>query len=121
MNVDTRDMDLLARAMNAALKRHETAAMNIANSSTPGFKARAVKFEEAFREALDKDPRSALTVEPEVFIDEDAPASADGNSVNLERELGLQQKNSTVYGVLNAVLRHKITTMKSAITGQPRG
>lgn len=103
----------LETAIAGLAERQRVTTDNIANLETPGFQARAVKFEENLADALNsKNPSSARIENLETG---DLPGH-NGNNVNLERELinatktGLQQKliTGTVtsrFGWMNTVLK----------------
>lgn len=114
------EADLLARVMDASVKRHETTARNLANINTPGYRAQEVRFEESFREALEDDQSKALEVRPEIAEVEGLHVKADGNNVVMEREFSLMQRNAAVFNVMNSVLRQKFAMVKQAISGSPR-
>jgi flagellar basal-body rod protein FlgB len=120
MNVTGTEVDILAKVMDASVRRHEVAAANLANVNTPNFKAKEVRFEEAFREAMKRDDDAALEVEPEVVESEGAVVKVNGNSVSMERELGLIHKNSLAFQVYNTMLRQKLSTLRAAISGSGR-
>jgi len=120
MRLTGTEVDLLAHAMSAAVKRHETAAANLANANTPGFKAKEVRFEASFRAALAEGPKAALAVRPEVVLAEGLDEKSDGNNVLAEREYGLMQKNALVFNVMSAALRQKLAAMRHAISGSAR-
>ena len=46
-------LTLLARLMDVAVLSNEVHAANLANSNTPGYRAKAVAFDSAFQSALD--------------------------------------------------------------------
>ncbi len=117
MKILDENLDLLAKLMSVSSKRHEVHAANLANLNTPGYVARDVKFEAAFRNALkESGPGSAMNVEAAV-VESDAPKKADGNSVHLEREFNVLQKNQMIFNVYAQILKHELQTIKRAIGG----
>ena len=120
MNIGGIEVDLLARALDVSVKRHEVAATNLANIDTPQYRAKELRFEAAFRNAIKRDPKEALDLEPEIIDDESATEKSDGNTVSLEKEVGVMNKNALAFQVLGSAMRHKLSLMKQAITGAPR-
>ena len=115
------DLALMSRLMSVATKRHEVTAMNLANINVPEFRARTLRFEEDFQQALrEGGADKALTVRAQVEVDEDAPIKADGNSVHLEREFALMQKNQLLYGVWSTIMKKKLDHIRMAISGGNR-
>lgn len=103
----------LETAIAGLAQRQRVTTDNIANIETPGFQARAVKFEENLTEAVNA--RSPERTRIDNLETGDLPGH-NGNNVILERELvtatktGLQQKliTGTVtsrFGWMNAVLK----------------
>lgn len=104
---------LLQQAMNAASLRHRVIANNLANVNTPGYRALEVQFEDELAKHL-KDPKAAVPTVAEA----DLPERADGNTVDLDRELGAMNKNSLLYQAASQVLATRIAALRSAIAGR---
>ena len=71
MSFNDKTIDALATALNFRQMRQEIIASNIANSETPGYKAKRIDFEEALARALDVDGQSSLKAtdkRPEIKI-----------------------------------------------------
>lgn len=109
--------DITSVALNTAIaglsERQRVTTDNIANLETPGFQARAVKFEDNLADAINGQHPEQTRVEN--LGTGDLPGQ-NGNNVNLETELitatetGLQQKliTGTVtsrFGWMNTVLK----------------
>jgi flagellar basal-body rod protein FlgB len=109
--------DITSVALNTAIaglsERQRVTTDNIANLETPGFQARAVKFEDDLADAINGQHPEQTRVEN--LETGDLPGQ-NGNNVNLERELitatktGLQQKliTGTVtsrFGWMSTVLK----------------
>jgi flagellar basal-body rod protein FlgB len=95
---DTSDAALsaiLRRQMTIAAARQTIAAGNLANVSTPGFKAREGDFASALDASISRplattDPRHLqppLSASPQVKEAEGLPERRDGNTVQIDREL----------------------------------
>ena len=112
-------------------------AANIANSETPGYKARKVDFEEQLTRALDR-RGSALTrtnenhvplhgglkslerVTPEVKIS-DEPNLNGVNNVNIDMEIADMATNQIMFAMSTKLLSSRYKMLKSAILGRSVG
>lgn len=110
--------DVTMTALNSALRglslRQRVTADNIANISTPGYRAGRVDFESALRSALDDgtspDVTGAIGASAE-------PTRTDGNNVNLDEEsLALVDTGLRYQLVVNAV-NTKFQLLRDAIKG----
>jgi flagellar basal-body rod protein FlgB len=118
MDFMDKKFELIARSLDATSARHRVVATNIANVNTPNYRAKTLKFEGAFQEALAKgDHQKALKARVLVEERENAPVKADGNSVHLEHEFGELQKNRMAHDTYNAILRQRISMIRQAISG----
>jgi len=102
---------------------------NIANSDTPGYKAKAVEFESALRDALNvgntlpmesDDPRMIVhrdtdPVNPEVYDDPNGVESLDGNTVDRGAEMAKLAANQIVYDASAELLKRKLNMLNYAI------
>ncbi|HID12005.1 MAG TPA: flagellar basal body rod protein FlgB, partial [Candidatus Latescibacteria bacterium] len=61
LDLDRTSIPLLAKALDAYTLRQRAIADNIANSETPGFRRREVRFEEELRRALEGGIRGRRT------------------------------------------------------------
>jgi flagellar basal-body rod protein FlgB len=94
-------------------------AQNVANVNTPGYHRRDVSFEDALAREL---PQSAHTrfpdVKPVVVEKSDGSARSDGNTVDIDAEMGRLGKNTLLYGAYSQILAAKIAAMRAAISGR---
>ena len=95
-------------------------ASNLANQNTPGFKARAVAFNDAFQAAL-ADDKPVDDIEPEVIETHDTPEQADGNNVSADRETLELSQNQTLYSAYVAMIQQKKKLYSLALTNTPGG
>jgi flagellar basal-body rod protein FlgB len=119
-------LDLIGRAMDAAVVRRNVIANNLANAETPNFKRTVVNFEAELRRALDSEkvqpplqfvtdrrhipfyqPQDYRTVQPRLVLDYLTTAKNNGNNVDLEEEGMLALENQLLY-----------QTLAQAISGQ---
>ena len=112
----------LAAALRGAAARHAVIADNIANVDTPGFVRSDVDFEEALALALQEARRTphraadliaALSLRPR--RDLASPARADGNNVNIDREMAALARNVLRYNAAGEVLAARIRMLRTAI------
>lgn len=108
----------LTQLMDVASLRARVHAANIANQNTPGYKAQAVAFEDAFREALG-DGGDTSAVAPSVFERTDLAVQPDGNNVSSEREVLEMGQNQTLYNAWAAMAQGKKKLLNIAITAAP--
>jgi flagellar basal-body rod protein FlgB len=123
-------------ALGLRAQRSETLASNVANADTPGYKARDFNFASALQSALG---RAAIPT-PSVILTRTSPlhlaaanhhptiaqlqyripaqSSIDGNTVDLDTELGQFSDNAVRYQADLTFLSNQIRTMQQAISNQ---
>lgn len=105
----------LAKLMDVAMLRSRVAAGNIANQSTPGYKARQVEFDAEFLAAMNRgDAAAARSVMPKVIESTDLVGN-DENNVDLDREVTLAAESAMMYRTYASVLRGKAGLISTAI------
>ena len=129
------NIPLLEKAASFSYQRHNVIANNIANATTPGYKALDLP-ENAFREYLEKalqerdkrtvkylnfeseqgfsDSFGQFTAEP-ALSSEPGVMSHNGNNVDVDRENAKLAKNALYYSVIVQLLRNHYDSLKSAI------
>jgi flagellar basal-body rod protein FlgB len=118
MSLTIPQSEVLSRLLDVAQMRHRLISQNLANVNTPGYHQREVSFEDAFARALGKQgEKGALGVTPRVVEGQGNVARQDGNTVDLDKELGSLNKNSLLYSMATQMLVSRINMMRSAITG----
>lgn len=127
------DDRLHMESLNQRLRRNEVITANIANSETPGFRAFGFDFEEQLqalantdqpfpmKTSHDKHFRNAHTeadgtLHPDVYIRPTESVSQDGNTVDVDKEMGNLAKNQMLYQTTVELLNRKIGMLKYAIT-----
>jgi flagellar basal-body rod protein FlgB len=117
----------LAGAMRGSVARHRALADNIANVDTPGFIRREVQFEEALAAAIHTARRappracetvSSVAVQPR--RDRSAPARADGNNVEIDREMVSLASNALRFQAVSDTLAARVRALRLAIEGNRR-
>lgn len=112
----------LSRLLDASALRAQVHAANIANQNTPGYHAKAVAFEDTFRQALEEDGSEAASqVTPTVYEPRSTMEQADGNDVSMNREVTEMAKNATMYNAYIQMLRGKNKLINLAVSQSPGG
>lgn len=112
----------LAAALRGTVARHAALADNIANVDTPGFIRKDVEFEEALATALDRARRAPSAVAGEVAAspvrtrpDFSTLPRADGNNVDIDREMTALSRNALRYQAASEMLGARIRMLRVAI------
>jgi flagellar basal-body rod protein FlgB len=113
-------MKILSRLMDVSLVRAKVHAANLANQNTPGYRAKAVQFDEAFREALLSGGADATdSVVPKIIEPRNTEVSNDGNDVSMDKEVMGSAQNSVLYNTYMSVLRGQAKLISTAISQSP--
>lgn len=119
MSVKPAQFDMLREMLSAADLRHQVISQNIANVNTPGYKRQDLEFSDLLAKVLsDPDGNNLGDVETRVFEVTGMPERADGNSVDIDLELGQLSKNAMKYQTFAQVLASNLAMMRSAISGR---
>lgn len=120
----------LNTSLNLRLTNQNVISSNIANADTPGYKAKAVEFEQAFRDALNMSDRLQAAgtdaqhiirrptdpVNPEIYDDPNGVESLDGNTVDRAAEMAKMAENQLMYDSSAEALKRKLAMLKYAIS-----
>ena len=111
-------MAILSRLMDVAALRQRIHGENLNNQNVPGYRARAVAFEDAFREALESgdDP---TTVQATIYEPRNTPPQNDGNDVNPDQEVLASAQNALLYNTYVAMARGQQKLLATAISAAP--
>jgi flagellar basal-body rod protein FlgB len=109
--------DLLTKLLDATDLRHRVIAQNVANVNTPGYRRQEVLFEDALARSIDAG-KSPASVQPRVVEASGDVGRGDGNTVDIDAEMGRLNKNTILYRFFGQILAGQISTMRSAITGK---
>ena len=103
---------LVEKMLDFTARRQQTISSNLANLDTPGYQAKDIQFHDALSTA-----NSSID---EVEVD-DANVKANGNNVDLEKQMTQMTQNGLQYVLLVEYLRSNIQSIKTAITegGKP--
>lgn len=115
---------LARKLLDGAVLRHEAIATNIANAETPGF--RRIDLAPDFATQLKSQVaagdfgRNAGSIRPTLAEDLSARSvRPDGNSVEIERELMMMNRNAVEHEFLTNIVSNNLKQLKMAITGRP--
>jgi len=127
MKVFDQTLNGLERAMDLRFKRHALLSSNVANSETPGYRARELDFAGQLEKAFTSKPTSevaktnsghmdvsSLTSEHIVF-DNDGATGSDGNNVDLDIAMGKVSANARAYESAAGLVSQKFRFMKQFI------
>jgi flagellar basal-body rod protein FlgB len=119
MDLTPSQFDLLSRLLDVASLRHQVTAQNVANVNTPGYRALEVSFDEAFARHLARgETASALSTRAAVVEAPTGIVRADGNNVDIDREMARLTGNQLVFTTLAQVLASRLATLRTAVTGR---
>lgn len=126
-------MRLFEYAMDGAVLRQEAIANNIANISTPGYKATEVSFADELRNAT-KNVGAALELrttnsrhikisdstrpdsfQPRVFTETSTTLRNDGNNVDIDREIAKLTSNEIYFDAVTRNLNDEFNLLKLVI------
>lgn len=132
---------LLEKGLDAAWRKNDVIANNIANVDTPGFKSSSVDFESVFREALDSGGMSTAptatsafeglsgrrslqgasqttdqgSLVPSVRVNNQTSIRMDGNNVDIDAEMTELAKNAILYDTLSYAATRELGRLKMVI------
>jgi flagellar basal-body rod protein FlgB len=106
----------LSKLVDATVQRQRVLANNLANVDTPGFIRQDLPFEENLAEAMRRGDLSNFS--PKITTDKTTPPRADGNNVQIERELAELNKNMLMHQMAIQIMQTKMTMQRSAVTGR---
>ena len=121
MTVKPSQFDALHRIVTLTDLRHKVISQNLANVNTPGYTRLDVSFEDVASWFSSPDAATAGRASDQtdrVVRDEALSARADGNNVDVDRELGQLEENELLQQTLIQVLAKKLAMMQSAISGR---
>src|SRR5262245_60649740 len=119
----TDNYQLARKLLDAAVLRQEAVATNVANAETPGFRRLDLAPDFATqlkaRVAAGDFARTSDLVRPALAEDQTARSiRPDGNTVEIERELLVMNKNAVEYEFLGEIVSNNLKQLKLAITGR---
>ena len=134
MSLRDKTIDALATALNFRQMRQEIISSNIANSETPGYKAKRIDFEDALARALNVDGANSLKTnsdrhfdvgggsisdtEPEIYEDPNGEVSINGNTVDRDKEMAMMAENKVLYDAAIQLLNKKLALKKYILSSE---
>ena len=106
------------KALELRSQRLNLLASNIANASTPGYKARDIDFEAALKDATDQGSSVDKAVTSKMGYRIPIQPSLDGNTVELSTEQTLFAENAVKYSTTLSFLESRINTITRALKGE---
>ena len=116
----------LGAALELYQKRHTVISENIANSETPGYRARDIEFADQLAAALtapqaegdaEQPANMKMPVRIDPSIDRSATIKPDGNSVALDVQVGRLSENAFKIQALTQILSGRYQGLKRVIEG----
>lgn len=109
-------MDITAYALDGLARRAEVRANNIANATTPGFRATTLDFETTLRSHLRSGETAGLREDPAMnVVNRPGFINENGNTVDLEVETtDMIQDNLMFQAVING-FNYKVGVVRTAI------
>jgi flagellar basal-body rod protein FlgB len=104
----------LERYMDLLSARQKVVASNIANADTPGYKSQDIDFQFEFMSL-------AHGEHPQIVQTPGLAEKADGNNVNLDREVRLLSENQMRFNMASVLVRGQLKTVLEAIQGGNAG
>lgn len=107
-----------AAALEVRSQRMGLLASNIANASTPGFKAKDIDFQTALAAVEQSDDSGANSIRSAVRYRVPNQASLDGNTVELSTEQTAFAENAVQYQTTLSFLNGRINQITRALKGE---
>ncbi len=106
------------KALQLRSQRLELIASNIANASTPGYKARDIDFDTALKDATKSQGTVAGALEQAMGYRVPLQSSSDGNTVEMSTEQTLFAENAVKYRTTLSFLEGRLNTITRALRGE---
>ncbi|MDP7128923.1 MAG: flagellar basal body rod protein FlgB [Planctomycetota bacterium] len=107
---------VLESLMTLSANKQKVIANNISNVSTPGFRRKELVFEEALQDAVaNNEVENLRSLEGFVKESNDPTTRNDGNNVNIDKEMGLQNRNALAYSLYTELYAKKVEILKLAM------
>ncbi len=107
---------VLESLMTLSANKQKVIANTISNVSTPGFRRKELVFEEALQDAVaNNEVENLRSLEGFVKESNDPTTRNDGNNVNIDKEMGLQNRNALAYSLYTELYAKKVEILKLAM------
>lgn len=104
---------VLKSGLDAAWTQQQVNSHNLANSETPGFKAKKVNFQKVLEKA--SDGTSSWKYKTTVIEDDSTSARPDGNNVNTDKEELEMWQAYAQYSALSSRMNNKLANIRYVI------
>lgn len=125
---DDKSFRILEKALDLRMKRHAVITSNLANTETPGYRAREVDFAGELQRALGAPEELKKTNEKHmditgasqahVILDPTSAVGSDGNNVDLDITMGKLSANAQGYNHAVNLFTMKLRMLRDAATGR---
>ncbi|HIE96744.1 MAG TPA: flagellar basal body rod protein FlgB [Planctomycetes bacterium] len=120
MAIQSNQVDLLTRLLGAAEQRQQVISNNIANVNTPNYRTLELQFEDALAAEITKKGKSiGSPAATSVTHTAGLASRADGNNVDIDKELGLLNKNAMLQQLYLQLIGTDMNQMRRAMEGGP--
>lgn len=107
---------ILESMMTLSANKQKVIANNIANVSTPGFRRKELVFEKELQHAIEHNQMDHLrSLEGRVKESDEPTTRNDGNNVNIDKEMGLQDRNALAYSLYTELYAKKVEMLRTAM------
>jgi flagellar basal-body rod protein FlgB len=130
-------IDLLGKSLDMRIKNQTLIAGNLANAETPGYNPVELSFENELKQAMNgkgagnismaatnprhfsfhRDNDAIGDIQGRIVDISDGTPGKDGNSVELETEMGRMAENQVLYNASVQILTVKFDELKNAVQG----
>ena len=105
----------LEQAMRGAAARQQVLANNVANANTPGFKRSDLDFHSQLATALQNGTRGLQSLIFQPQTDSSGPAQANGNNVDIDKEMSNLSQNALDYESLVEVAGARMKMLQTVM------
>ena len=109
-----KNVRLLEKMLDYTALRQRVISNNIANINTPGFKQSEVNFQGELIKAI-KNGDDVSDIRPEVVKPDIAVSRADGNNVDIDKEMGKLTENALLYKIYAQLISRRLRGLREAI------
>jgi flagellar basal-body rod protein FlgB len=129
MNLFSGTITNLESALNYSATKQKIISQNIANVDTPNYKAKDIRFKSVLDEAIDNSFQSNKTdhrhysfkkrsnIESGIIHKNPVSYNANGNSVDIDKEMADLATNQIYYNALTERISGKFSTLQNVIRG----
>lgn len=116
----TKSFKAMESSMNALQLQMQISQHNLANISTPGYKAKKVTFKDVLARTGGESDSGKYDFKAFIETEDDTTARPDGNNVDLEIESARLNKAYYQYSYLTSKISGQISNMKYVLENAPK-